>query len=195
MPNPFLIHLNIIDSDSDDEDEDFMRAIYLLAPEELYQIRRNRRSQTRLYLTRPELLSHPRGRTPWQVLYHSNNDRAFISTMGLDLQTFRLLLESGFQDAWETRPIPRPDADSHGRPRLQARSLNAAGALGLTLHYLTSAIPETALQQIFALIPTTVSRYIDFGLCILLRTLRSIPSAAIRWPEGQEFQYLNDLIT
>ena len=25
--------------------------------------------------------------------------------------------------------------------------------------------------------------------------LRSIPAAAIRWPEGQDFRYLNDLIT
>ncbi|KAH9166199.1 hypothetical protein EDB89DRAFT_1857649, partial [Lactarius sanguifluus] len=122
---------------------------------------------------------HPQGWTPWQVLYHSNNDHAFISTMGLDLQTFRLLLESRFQEAWETHPIPRPDANSHGWPRLNACSLNAAGTLGLMLHYLTLAIPETALQQIFALIPTTVSCYIDFGLCILLCTLCSIPLAAI----------------
>jgi hypothetical protein len=196
MPIAFL--QNMLDSDSEedeDEDEDFVRALYIIAPEELNQIRRNRRSQTRLYLTRSELLLHPRGRTPWQVLYHSNNDRAFITTMGLDMQTFHLLLESGFQDAWETRPIPRADANFRGRPRLQARSLDAAGALGLILHYLTSAIPETALQQIFAVIPSTVSRYIDFGLLILLGTLRSIPAAAIRWPEGQDFRDLNDLIT
>jgi hypothetical protein len=102
MPNPFLNNLNILDSDTDDEDEDFMQALYLIAPDVLAQIRRNRRSQTRLYLTRPELLIHPRGRTPWQVLYHSNSDRAFITTMGLDIRTFHLLLDSGFRESWET---------------------------------------------------------------------------------------------
>lgn len=44
------------------------------------------------------------------------------------------------------------------------------------------------------MIPTTVSRYINFGLGILLSTLCSIPEAAIRWPDGQEFQELNELI-
>jgi hypothetical protein len=41
----------------------------------------------------------------------------------------------------------------------------------------------------------TIFHYINFGLCILLSTLCSIPAAAIQWPEGQEFQDLNDLIT
>ena len=195
MPDPFLANVNMLDSDSDDEDENFVWALYIIAPEVLDRIRRNRRSQTRLYLTRSELLIHPRGRTPWQVLYHSNNDRAFITTMGLDVRTFHLLLESGYRESWETHRIPRVDAPSRGQPRLRARSLDAAGSLGLLLHYLTSAIPETALQQIFALIPTTVSRYIHFGLRILLNTLCTIPDAAIRWPEGQEFEELNELIS
>ena len=194
MPNPYLDNLNTLDSDTDDEDEEFVQALYLIAPDVLDHIRRNRRSQTRLYLTRSELLIHPQGRTPWQALYHSNNDRAFITTMGLDVRTFHLLLESGFRESWETQPIVRADANSCGRPRLQARSLDAAGSLGLILHYLASAIPDIGLQQIFALIPTTVSRYINFGLRILLSTLCLIPEAAIRWPDGQEFQELNELI-
>ena len=115
--------------------------------------------------------------------------------MRLDVRTFHLLLESGYRESWETHRIPRVDAPSRGQPRLRARSLDAAGSLGLLLHYLTSAIPETALQQIFALIPTTVSRYIHFGLRILLNTLCTIPDAAIRWPEGQEFEELNELIS
>ena len=114
MPNPYLDNLNTLDSDTDDEDEEFVQALYLIAPDVLDHIRRNRRSQTRLYLTRSELLIHPQGRTPWQALYHSNNDRAFITTMGLDVRTFHLLLESGFRESWETQPIVRADANSHG---------------------------------------------------------------------------------
>ena len=116
MPNLFLADPNLLNSNSEDEDEDFISALYFIAPEELNLMRSNRCSQTRLYLTRSELLLHPQGRTPWQVLYHSNNDRAFITTMGLDVQTFGLLLERGFQEAWDTHPIPRADANSRGRP-------------------------------------------------------------------------------
>ncbi|KAJ7201960.1 hypothetical protein B0H12DRAFT_1080916 [Mycena haematopus] len=54
---------------------------------------------------------------------------------------------------------------------------------------------EISLQQIFALIPTTVSRYITFGLSILLLVLRTMPDAKIKWPGTvDEFQSLNDLI-
>ena len=190
----FNDQVNLLDSDSEDEDEDFIQALYLIAPEELGRTQRNRRSHTRHYLTRSELLLHPRGRTPWQVLYHSQNDRAFITTMGFDVRCFQLILESGFQEVWDTHPISRPDTSAHGHPRPSSRSLDACGALGLSLHYLSSAIPETGLQQIFALVPTTVSRYINFSLHILIHTLRSIPDATIQWPEGQDFQELNELI-
>ena len=39
----------------------------------------------RLYLTHSDLLLDPRTDTPWQVLYHSQNDHGFITTMGLDV--------------------------------------------------------------------------------------------------------------
>jgi hypothetical protein len=54
---------------------------------------------------------------------------------------------------------------------------------------------EISLQQIFALVPSTVSWYIQFSLDILLAVLRQIPDACIRWPSGvEEFQAYNDLI-
>jgi hypothetical protein len=54
---------------------------------------------------------------------------------------------------------------------------------------------EISLQQIFALIPMTVSRCITFALRILLAVLRKFPAAAIRWPRSDEdFQSFNDLI-
>jgi hypothetical protein len=73
------------------------------------------------------------------------------------------------------------DVSATGKPRLCARSLDAAGALGLVLHYLNSTMREISLQQIFALIPTTVSRYITFGLKILLKVLQKMPDATIEW--------------
>ncbi|KAJ7348549.1 hypothetical protein DFH08DRAFT_698282 [Mycena albidolilacea] len=55
---------------------------------------------------------------------------------------------------------------------------------------------EISLEQIFALVPTTVSQYIQFSLDILLAVLRQIPDARIQWPSGiNQFQEYNDLIT
>jgi hypothetical protein len=115
--------------------------------------------------------------------------------MGFDVATFNLILDVGFALAWMAAPIPREDAVGTGKTRPGARSLDASGVLGLFLHYLNSTMREISLQQIFALIPSTISRYITFGLKLLLTTLRTMPDAAIRWPHGRdEFQAHNDLI-
>jgi hypothetical protein len=54
---------------------------------------------------------------------------------------------------------------------------------------------EISLQHIFALIPSTISRYITFGLNILLHMLRQMPEAHIQWPQQhKDFSQYNDLI-
>jgi len=77
---------------------------------------------------------------------------------------FQLLLEGPgwFGELWETSPIPHNDVCATGGPRVWHRSLYGAGALGLVLHYLGSAMLEVSLQQIFALIPATLNRCYDF---------------------------------
>ncbi|KAK2465444.1 hypothetical protein APHAL10511_002798 [Amanita phalloides] len=55
---------------------------------------------------------------------------------------------------------------------------------------------KSSLQQLFGLIPSTVSCYITFSLNILLKTLCQMPDTAIQWPQTlQEFQYYTGLIT
>ncbi|KAJ8503054.1 hypothetical protein ONZ45_g11200 [Pleurotus djamor] len=155
------------------------------------------RNPSRLYLCRPQLLPNPRVDTPWQRLYASQDDRAFITTMGVDVATFDLLLNGPghFAERWNAMPIPRADTSSSGIPRLGRRSLDGAGALGLVLHYLGSSMLEISLQQIFALVPTTVSRYVRFARRILLETLRTMPETQICFPKTlEEFQELSDLI-
>jgi hypothetical protein len=71
----------------------------------------NTRNPHRLYLCRPQLLPNPRVDTPWQVLYRSQNDRAFITTMGIDVDTFASLLTSGFAQRWYETPVPRNDVN------------------------------------------------------------------------------------
>ena len=134
-----------------------------------------RRRAHRFYLRRPQLLPDPRENTPWQALYATRDDAAYIVTMGIDVDAFHLILASGFEEQWNSEPVSRNDVASTGNPRPERRSLDAAGALGLVLHYLNSTMREISLQQIFALIPSTVSRYIDFSLRILLNTLRTMP--------------------
>ncbi|KAI5991706.1 hypothetical protein F5J12DRAFT_786347 [Pisolithus orientalis] len=119
------------------------------------------------------LLPNPCISTPWQKLYESQDDWAFITTMGFDVETFGYILTSGFAMAW---------------------SLNAAGALGLVLHYLNSTMHKISLQQIFAIIPATVSWCITFGLLILLSTLRNMPEGQIHWPKHDEFDELSQLV-
>lgn len=115
--------------------------------------------------------------------------------MGFNVETFELIVQSGFGWCWYMQPIPRTNSSSHGEPRPGSRSLDAWGALGLVLHYLNSTMHEFTLQQIFALIPSTTSRYITFGLWILLETLHEMPEAVICWPqEDQEFQDDSELI-
>jgi hypothetical protein len=114
--------------------------------------------------------------------------------MGIDTPTFEFILTSGFASQWYEKPITCPDINLHGIPHLNRHSLNAGGALGLILHYLNSTMQETSLQQIFALVPTTVSRYLTSGLPILLQTLRSMTDARIQWPWGPDFEWCSALV-
>jgi hypothetical protein len=160
---------------NDEEEELKMVAATLVAGVELARLHRiESRNPSRLYLCRPQLLPNPRLNTPWQALYESQNDRAFITTMGFDVRTFGFILTSGFASQWYETTVARSDVSPHGNPRPNRRSLDAGGALGLLLHYLNSTMHEISLQQIFALIPATVSRYVTSGLPILLHTLRML---------------------
>ncbi|KAI0071605.1 hypothetical protein K474DRAFT_1606646 [Panus rudis PR-1116 ss-1] len=143
----------------------------------------HRRSLHRRYLCRPQLPPTPRAATSWLALYNSRSDRAFITTMGLDVHTFHLILQAGFEYLWDTTPISRSDTNQYGEARVATRSLDAAGGLGLYLHWITSTMRETSLQQIFALIPSTVNRYLRFASLILHATLKSMPSARVCFPE------------
>ncbi|KAF7340349.1 hypothetical protein MVEN_01954100 [Mycena venus] len=195
----FLLHqLEDIEDDAIDDGSltaGTAMAVMALGAIEAHRLRTERRKPSRLYLCRPQLVRNPRGATAWQILYRSRSDRAYITTMGFDVATFDKILDAGFGVAWDTKPIPRADAPNTGATRPGARSLDASGALGLVLHYLNSTMREISLQQIFALIPSTVSRYITFGLNLLLYILRRMPDARIHWPENEdEFSGYNKLI-
>lgn len=157
-------------------------------------LRAEGRRRHRLYLCRPELVPNPRIGSPWQFLYQSQSDRAFITTMGIDTTTFQVILDVGFKQLWDLTPIPRTDTNIHGEPRLGARSLDAAGGLGLYLHYLRSSMRELGLQLIFALIPSTVNRYLGFARQILLTTLRKHPASRVTWLDDDQLDEMTNLV-
>ena len=184
-----------------DEEVEFLDRVRLLTAvlivgsnEDHIQAVENRRPR-RQYLGRTNLLPNPRIGTPWIRLYENHEDQAFITTMGIDTSTFHAILEAGFGHLWYIRPIPRPDSHAPIHSRPGKRSLDAAGGLGLVLHWLSSTMRQVSLQQIFALVPSTVSRYLCFALSILLEVLRLMPHAAITWPRGEEFLELSGYVS
>jgi hypothetical protein len=153
-----------------------------------------RRRALRFYLTRADLVPNPRVGSAWQFMYAGGNDRAFITTMGFDTTAFHLLLKP-FKRIWDTTPIPRGDLHPESSQiRLSKRSLDAAGALGLVLHYLNSTMADYTLQQIFGLTPAVCSRYRNFGMKILLQTLCEIPEGSLAWPKKKEIERFAKLI-
>jgi len=186
--------------DDDDDEAAAGAAATLLMLYSIYAARERRnlqRRERRHYLIRRELPPNPRHGTAWQRLWDSQADRAFITTMGFDVSTFRLILEgpNRFGQRWESSAIPRNDVGRYGTPREGRRSLDGAGALGLVLHYMGSAMPDVSLQQIFGLTPSVLARYLEFAQDILQETLHIIPEAAIVFPRNEiDFQSLEDLI-
>src|ERR1700722_1260303 len=112
--------------------------------------------------------------------------------MGFNVATFQFILDHSFELTWNTTHIPRDDAPATRAPHISHRSLNAAGALGLILHFLNSTMQDVSLMEIFGLVPATVSHYINFSLEILLATLQKLCEAQVQWPKGTEYTELNN---
>ena len=202
MDDNLLLHNLTVQYQLDVEEEiDFLEkarlltAVLIVGSNEDHAWSVENRYPRRQYLGRTSLLPNPRIGTPWIRLYESHADQAFITTMGVDTSTFRAILEAGFGNLWYTLPISRPDARTAIQPRAGRRSLDAAGGLGLVLHWLSSTMRQVSLQQIFALVPSTVSRYLHFALSILLKVLRKMPHATIAWPRGDEFLELSGYVS
>jgi hypothetical protein len=122
IDDALLLLLLMSDETAFSDDKRTSMALFLTAATlgfgaiEAQRLRAERRAATCLYLTRPQLLPNPRGETPWQVLYATMNDRAFITTMGFNVDGFHMILREGFQDLWEFHPIPRGDVAQIAQP-------------------------------------------------------------------------------
>ena len=65
-------------------------ALMVVGAEESCRLCMECRQPRRLYLCQPQLLPNPCKDTPWQVLYQSHSDHAFITTMGFDVDALNI---------------------------------------------------------------------------------------------------------
>jgi len=134
-------HFSVLDEEDERRDHlCILVAVMIIGSIEDHEWTVRNRRRHRQHLSQANLLPNPRVGTPWRRLYENGEDRAFITTMGIDTSTFRMILEAGFEAMWYTLPITRPDTRSAGQPRPRGRSLDAAGGLGLVLHWLSSTM-------------------------------------------------------
>ncbi|KAG9096106.1 hypothetical protein FS749_009132 [Ceratobasidium sp. UAMH 11750] len=157
-------------------------------------IAKRKAQRKRYFLRRRELMPEPRNESSWLALYHSQEDNGFILTMGLDKAAFSYILNAGFREGWDKSTITRGDVNPVGRPCPGARSLDTAGGLGVTLYYLCCTAGDTAIEQIFALVPATLSRYLTFAIPLLLKVLRELPEAQFLWPTPEEMKESSEII-
>ncbi|ETO72352.1 hypothetical protein F444_11519 [Phytophthora nicotianae P1976] len=183
----------VYEDEDDDEWLDESTSIMFAMAAERERIRKFRQ-RGRSSLTRADLPRNPRHGTSWECIYAAGNDAAFIITTGFDVASFHSLLRP-FTEVWDRVPIPRSDVDIEGVSRPSRRSLSPTGALALVLHFLNSTMAELSLQEIFGLTPSVCSRYVNFGLRILLETLKITPEGRIEWPKiPAKFAYYAELI-
>ncbi|EUC59327.1 DDE family endonuclease [Rhizoctonia solani AG-3 Rhs1AP] len=114
--------------------------------------------------------------------------------MGVNVAVFEYILQHGFERLWDTCTIFRDDVNELGQPWLRRRLLPADGALGLTLHWLTSTASNSALEQIFAIVPAVLSHYLSFSLQILVYVLCNLPEGQIIWPSPDEMDAFSAMI-
>ena len=114
------------DDDSDEKELAALALLILIGAKEANERRLERRRQTRTYLCQPQLMPNPRAGTAWQVLYANQSDRAFITTMGVDCDTFQTLMEAGISQKYlvPTRPLQvHHDSDvDHSIPQVHSDS-------------------------------------------------------------------------
>jgi hypothetical protein len=121
----------------------------------------------------------------WASLWRSQSDRAFITTMGMDVATFDDLL-SHFAGQWNFSTIDQANVNRHGKPQIGQQLLDAAGCLGLVLHWLCLTMVSYTLKKLFAITPAVCSRYLSMGLQHLLLCLREHHQVRFLWSTTKE---------
>ena len=147
----------------------------------------------------PRASLHDPIESAWHRLYLSLNDKALVTLTGFDHQAFRGLLRlfepvynlyspgDGDQDGC----IVRIRQQNRGRPRL----LTASDCLGLNLAWTRLRGSTTALQLVFGMTGSRISKWLRYGRRLLILILCNHPDAAVRIPSAARIrQYKASII-
>ena len=127
--------------------------------------------------------------SPWQKIYNSGNDQAFIVT-DFDTDAFHVLLAkfeplftshipwTGLQDGCTYARV-KQRASPRGRPR----KVSASQCLGLVLSWYRFKGPEYTMQGWFGFTGTHVNVWLRFGGRMLFRALWTDDRTKVRMPE------------
>ena len=136
----------------------------------------------------PRVSLHDPSTSSWRQLYLSHNNQALVTLTGFDHDTFSLLL-SLFEpvyyhyspgDSNDDGFIVRIRYPNHGRPRL----MTAADCLGLNLAWTRLRVSSMALQLVFGMTRSTVSKWLCFDRSFLIMILSNHTDAAVCIPSA-----------
>jgi hypothetical protein len=122
------------------------------------------------------------------------NDRAFVTVMGIDVQTFEAILVP-FDHAWNQTPIPRGGMNPSRAPQPHCQSPDSGGGLALLLHWISSTMAVYTLQQIFSITVAVCSCDLVHAQECLLSVLQDLNISQITGPlTKQKCRRYSDMI-
>ena len=129
-------------------------------------------------------------RSPWRQVYISNNDQGMITLTGFDVKSFHHFLDL-FHPVFN-KYSPFIDDDGFILKKEMGRrwpqSIESMDCLGLLLAWSRTHGSTMALQLIFGMAMTAVSKYLQFAQRIVIKVLKHNNLAKIRMPSLDELE-------
>lgn len=166
-----------------------------LAVRQKLKLKRKRNIQPALHRASiPHALSSPLS-THWKQLLSCGPSSDLVKQLNFDRFTLLSVILPAFEAKRCTVTFGSPyrrSVKTRGRPML----LETVDILGLTLRYLKSSGRQYELCGMFGIVPSTVYVLVDYGMEVLLKTLRdkSIPQFKVAWPTVNEMDESYELL-
>lgn len=124
----------------------------------------------------------PPASSPWAYFLASQEHReeVWMDWVGMPENIFKELVRD-CHPYWRTNAI----IDEHGTPQerhLQKRQLDCEANIALVLHFMNKRMEYSEVGKKFGLVDSIFSRYLSFGIRILLPVLQLREEARIFWP-------------
>ena len=125
--------------------------------------------------------------TPWLKLFSSKDNSSFIRTLGFGVSEFNYLLRL-FSPLYESFTIHQPHRNKYRKvtQARKSRKFDAASCLALVLNFFRTTSYQYSLCLVFGIDEGSLSRYLRFGISILLNVLHKLPEAQVRWPNAEQ---------